>query len=83
MRGLDERSDGAAERVGHLLKAQTGPRCPNDNHGRAHVVVRYCPNCGDVVNVNIPLKQCDGDAHAKRRRKRQCYCVDCGNRLMA
>ena len=58
-----------------------GERCPNFNHGHANVAVRYCPNCGEVVNESIPMKNCGQEAHAKRRRNRQDYCVDCGEQL--
>ena len=43
-------------------------RCPNDNHGRAVVTVRFCPNCGEVVNGKIPIGTCSEEQHAKRRR---------------
>jgi hypothetical protein len=56
-------------------------RCPNDNHGRAIVTVRFCPNCGVVVNQNILAMQCAIDKHAKMRRSRSIYCVDCGQGL--
>ncbi len=58
-----------------------GERCPNFNHGRANAPVRCCPNCGGEVNQNIPVKQCGQEVHAKRRRNRQDYCVDCGEQL--
>lgn len=58
-----------------------GERCPNDNHGRAIVTVRFCPNCGQVVNGKIPAKTCSDEDHAKRRRARDTYCLDCGERL--
>ncbi len=32
--------------------------CPNMNHRRSDAPVRYCPNCGEVVNENIILKKC-------------------------
>jgi predicted RNA-binding Zn-ribbon protein involved in translation (DUF1610 family) len=57
-------------------------RCPNNNHGRANVTVRVCPNCGEIVNGKIPATRCSEEEHAKRRRARYPYCVDCGERLI-
>ncbi len=57
-------------------------RCPNDNHGRAVVTVRFCPNCGMVVNESILAKNCPLETHARRRRGRNAYCVDCGQGLL-
>ena len=53
-------------------------RCPNDNHGRMVVTVRCCPNCGEIVNENIVARKCVVDAHAKMRRSRYSFCMDCG-----
>ena len=57
-------------------------RCFNDNHGRAIVTVRCCPNCGEVVNENIPARRCSPEQHASRRRQQDTYCLDCGERLV-
>lgn len=56
-------------------------RCPNDNHGRMVVRVRFCPSCGDVLNPNITPKNCINESHAGMRRSRHAYCMDCGGRL--
>ncbi len=56
-------------------------RCPNDNHGRSVVTVRFCPNCGEIVNGKIPARTCSELEHAKRRRAQNTYCLDCGERL--
>ena len=53
-------------------------RCPNDNHGRMVVTVRCCPNCGEIVNANIHARKCVADSHAKMRRSRHSFCMDCG-----
>ena len=53
-------------------------RCPNDNHGRAIVTVRFCPYCGEIVNGKIPIGTWGEEQHAKRRRARNAYCTDCG-----
>lgn len=56
-------------------------RCANDNHGRPVVTVRFCSNCGVVVNTIIRLKRCLAESHARMRRSQRSYCVDCGERL--
>lgn len=56
--------------------------CPNFNHGRVNAPVHACPMCGKVVNKDIPIKDCSEDEHAKRRKDRNKYCVDCGNQLI-
>jgi hypothetical protein len=57
-------------------------RCRNDNHGRAVVTVRFCPNCGVVVNESILARACTVVKHARLRRVRNIYCVDCGQKLV-
>ena len=57
-------------------------RCPNFNHGRANVPVRFCSMCGEVVNKNISAQVCSEEEHAIRRRDRNKYCVDCGEQLI-
>jgi len=57
-------------------------RCLNFNHGRQNAAVRFCPMCGEVVNENIPIKQCTEERHAMRRRGGSKYCVDCGEQLI-
>lgn len=56
-------------------------RCRNDNHGRMVVRVRFCPSCGEVLNPSIATRKCPDDAHAKLRRARNAYCMDCGSAL--
>ena len=55
--------------------------CPNFNHRESNPPVRFCPNCGKVVNERIPLKQCSEQSHARARMDRNKYCVDCGEQL--
>ena len=55
--------------------------CPNFNHRRTSVPVRCYPQCGEVVNGEIRIRQCDKEEHAIKRRNRQKYCVDCGEPL--
>jgi len=57
-------------------------RCLNTNHSRTNAPVRFCPMCGEVVNINIPIKNCTQDEHAKSRRDRNKYCVNCGEQLI-
>ena len=57
-------------------------RCPNFNHGRPNAPVRFCSMCGEVVNNKIPAKVCSEEKHAKSRRERNTYCVDCGEQLI-
>ena len=57
------------------------PRCPNMNHGRLNAPIRFCPNCGDKVNAQIPNK-CDGSKHPSLRKDRQMFCHQCGEKLM-
>jgi rRNA maturation protein Nop10 len=56
--------------------------CPNRNHSRSNAPVRCCPQCGEAVNGNIPPKECSEELHAKRRRERNKFCVDCGTQLI-
>ena len=56
--------------------------CPNYNHRRSNAPVRFCPNCGEVVNKDIPIRKCSEAKHAKRRRERNQYCLDCGEQLV-
>ena len=58
-------------------------RCLNMNHARLRVPVRFCPDCGEVVNKNKPVKECSEIEHAAKRRQRKKYCVDCGKQLIA
>ena len=56
-------------------------RCPNDNHGRAVVTVRCCPNCGGIVNAKVPIRSCPKEEHALARRRQHTFCMNCGERL--
>ena len=56
-------------------------QCNNDNHGRSVVTIRFCPNCGAVVNEKIFARGCLPEKHARMRRARSTYCVDCGEGL--
>ncbi len=57
--------------------------CPNFNHRRSNAPVRFCPNCGDVVNENVPRQNCSEEKHAKKRREMSKYCIDCGEQLIS
>jgi len=56
--------------------------CENRNHLRADAPVRYCPECGGVVNAGTAFKGCDDPKHAAARRRRTTFCADCGTRLI-
>jgi hypothetical protein len=56
--------------------------CRNDNHGRAVVTVRCCPNCGAVVNGAIAAIRCTAESHARMLRSQSAYCFDCGEHLV-
>jgi hypothetical protein len=45
------------------------------------VRVRWCPNCGEVLNPNILPRTCRDEEHVKLRRERSTFCMDCGTRL--
>ncbi len=57
-------------------------RCLNSNHGHPNAPVRLCSMCGEVVNKNISAEVCNEEKHAKKRRNRNEYCADCGERLI-
>lgn len=59
-----------------------GSSCPNYNHRRPNVLVRFCTMCGEVVNKDIPAGKCNEEEHARKRLQRNKYCVDCGERLI-
>lgn len=63
------------------VKGMRRAHCPNDNHGRAVVTVRCCPNCGGIVNPRILPRVCPEKDHARARRGRSTYCVNCGGQL--
>ena len=59
-----------------------GNECPNFNHDRENAPVRYCPECGEVVNKDISIRRCNEKEHARSRRERDTYCVNCGEKLI-
>jgi predicted RNA-binding Zn-ribbon protein involved in translation (DUF1610 family) len=52
------------------------------NHRRSDAPVRFCPECGEVVNAKVGIKRCREEEHAKRRREQSRFCVDCGEQLI-
>jgi ribosomal protein S27AE len=56
--------------------------CENMNHRRRDAPVSHCPQCGGVVNPNLPHTQCDGAKHAVAVRQHRAFCVDCGAQLI-
>lgn len=55
-------------------------RCRNMNHSRPSAPVRFCPNCGELVNKDLH-PNCDEQKHAKLRKERSQFCSDCGKAL--
>jgi hypothetical protein len=55
--------------------------CTNLNHRRSESPVRFCPQCGVVVNAHIAERQCSEVNHARSRRSHSPFCVDCGDTL--
>jgi hypothetical protein len=56
--------------------------CENMNHRRANSPVPYCPQCGGVVNRDIPARTCSAEEHAITRRQGSIFCVACGVQLI-
>ena len=59
-----------------------GNKCPNYNHERENAPVRFCPECGEVVNEGIPIRKCNKKEHDISRRERDNYCAYCGKQLI-
>jgi hypothetical protein len=57
--------------------------CPNLNHRRGDAPVRYCPQCGVMVNSDHRIAACTEDRHAAARRQQSTFCAHCGVRLIA
>ena len=56
-------------------------QCPNMNHSKINVQVRFCSMCGKVVNSRVIKKTCSPEKHAKSRKDRNRFCIDCGANL--
>jgi predicted RNA-binding Zn-ribbon protein involved in translation (DUF1610 family) len=56
--------------------------CNNLNHRRRDAPVRFCPQCGGVVNRGVGISRCREDVHVQRRRNGDGFCVDCGEQLI-
>jgi hypothetical protein len=57
-------------------------RCQNLNHRRANAPVPYCPQCGGLVNRNLPPRTCSAERHATSRRQGSVFCIQCGVQLI-
>ena len=80
---MGARPTGALEDAGAEEHAPMPPiHCRNDNHGRRIVTVRFCAECGAVVNAKILANPCHAEAHARMRRAQMPYCIDCGEQLV-
>ena len=56
--------------------------CVNLNHRRRDAPVRHCPLCGEVVNAEFDIAQCEPEEHRAARRKQTRFCLACGDQLM-
>jgi hypothetical protein len=56
--------------------------CDNMNHRRSDAPVPYCPQCGAVVNADVPRRTCSTEEHAVARRRGSDFCVGCGVQLI-
>jgi predicted RNA-binding Zn-ribbon protein involved in translation (DUF1610 family) len=56
--------------------------CSNLNHRRSDAPVRFCPQCGEVVNRSVAIKRCSEREHAHKRQNGDGFCVDCGEQLI-
>ena len=74
----DASREGRSARVSHACATGTNEmlrqRCANDNHGRAVVTVRFCPNCGVVVNGNIARRPAPREPRADAPRAEHLLC---------
>ncbi len=56
--------------------------CENLNHRRTNSPVPHCPQCGGVVNQDIPRRACSTEQHATSRRQGSVFCAGCGAQLI-
>ena len=56
-------------------------KCPNLNHTKANVVIRFCCSCGEVVNAKLHVRSCTEISHKMQIKERIKYCMDCGKPL--
>jgi len=56
-------------------------KCPNMNHSKINVLVRFCSMCGETVNGRLTKQPCSPEKHARARKERSRYCADCGKPL--
>ena len=61
---------------------QNSIQCDNMNHRRSDVKVRFCPNCGTVVNERVTAKVCSKASHDKDRKCMNKFCVHCGQQII-
>ena len=65
-----------------MMGSPSGTACENMNHRRRDAPVSHCPECGGMVNADLPATQCDSSKHAVARRQGRTFCVHCGMRLI-
>ena len=64
------------------MGSHSGIACENMNHRRRDAPVSHCPECGGMVNADLPARRCDSSEHAVARRQGRTFCVNCGMRLI-
>jgi hypothetical protein len=55
--------------------------CGNLIHRCSNVPVRFCKECGEVVNEEVSAKACSEEEHERKRLDRATYCSECGQPL--
>ena len=56
-------------------------KCKNQNHSKLNVMVRFCCQCGDLVNRSIQINHCSSESHTLSRKRGTRFCSDCGLKL--
>ena len=55
--------------------------CTNLNHRRTSPV-RFCIDCGKVLNASLPANRCAEMEHKERRLRKCKFCPSCGEQLV-
>jgi acetone carboxylase gamma subunit len=55
--------------------------CANMNHGKMNPPIKFCPNCGELLNSGIRVS-CDDAKHKHFMKSRNFFCCDCGKKLL-
>jgi len=62
---------------------QIKKKCISGNHtsSLSSVLVRYCPQCGELVNKNAEVFPNCEKFHVEKKSRGYKYCPDCGEKL--